>query len=97
MSAPSKIDQHDVEERVYRAIAMQFDVTHSEIKPGWKLVDDLGADSYALVALLLHLEDVFQTKMQDVPDTSINTVEDVVQYVRLHLTGAAGEQAYTEP
>ncbi len=73
----------DIPAEVKRVIVEQWDVDSIDIKPESKLIDDLGADSLALVELLLTLEETFEV---DIPDEDaglekIVTVQDVVNYL----------------
>jgi acyl carrier protein len=66
---------------VKRVISELLDVDVKDIQPESRLVDDLGADSLALVELLLTLEEEFEL---DAPDEDVNRiviVQDIVDYL----------------
>jgi acyl carrier protein len=61
-------------------IASKFNVDQKRVTPRAKL-EELGADSLALVELLLLLEDRFQIDIPDEEALDIVTVQDVIDYV----------------
>lgn len=56
-------------------------VKESEIKPESKLTDNLGADSFDLIELVLRLEEEFDIEISDDDIKDIVTVNDVVKAV----------------
>lgn len=76
--------QHDeIERTIYCTIAKQFKVNETDIRPDWSLVEDLGADSYALIELMVNLEEAFQSGVPDALE--IKTVSDIVNLVKNEL------------
>ena len=75
----------NIECTVRRVIAAQFGVSEKEVRPNWRLVDELGADSYAVVELLVGLEAAFGRELQDTPQEEITTVDDIIRHVRQQL------------
>jgi acyl carrier protein len=65
-------------------IAEQLDVKESEVSAEKSFTDDLGADSLAIVELVLALEEEFGIKIPDDQVDSIKTVGDAVDYIRRH-------------
>jgi len=78
-----------VRERVLRIIEMQLDVPIEEIKAESQFVDDLGADSLAIVEITLALEEEFDL---DFPDEVVDrcvTVGDAVRELEAELARRA--------
>jgi acyl carrier protein len=69
-------------EKITGIIAEQLDVEISEVSPEKSFTDDLGADSLAIVELVLALEEEFGIKIPDDKVDSIKTVGDAVAYIR---------------
>jgi acyl carrier protein len=67
-------------------IAEQLDVKESEVTPEKSFTDDLGADSLAIVELVLALEEEFGIKIPDDKVDSIKTVGDAVEYIKQNRT-----------
>lgn len=70
----------NIETQVVALIASKFNVDERRVTPHAKL-EQLGADSLALVELLLLLEDKFQIDIPDEEALDIVTVQDVIDYV----------------
>ena len=73
-------------ERVKKVVVEQLGVEESEVLPGAKFVDDLGADSLDLVELVMSLEEEFSdsNKKIEIPDEDaekIVTVQNAVDYI----------------
>jgi acyl carrier protein len=77
---PGTVDP--VLEKVRGIIAEQLDIEVEAVTPEKSLTDDLGADSLAIVELVLALEEEFGTKIPDDKVDSIKTVDDAVDYVK---------------
>ena len=80
------MQQHEIEKTIYGTIAQQFKVNEADIRPDWSLVEDLGADSYALIELMVNLEEAFQSGVPDVLE--IKTVGDITNLVKNQLQKA---------
>jgi acyl carrier protein len=72
----------EVFERVKIIVADKLGIEEDEISLNSELVEDLGADSLDLVDLVMAFEDEFGTKVEDEEIESINTVEDIVKYIK---------------
>jgi acyl carrier protein len=70
----------NIETQVVALIASKFNVDEKRVTPNAKLAQ-LGADSLALVELLLLLEDEFEIDIPDEEALEIVTVQDVIDYV----------------
>jgi acyl carrier protein len=71
----------DVASDVRRIIAAKLQVDGRDVKPGAALVDDLGADSLALVEMTLAIEETFEIDMPPEDAEKIKTVQDAIDYV----------------
>ena len=73
------------EEQLKEIIMEHLGVTADEITPDASFADDLGADSLALVELILEIENKFN--IPDIPDEEaekILTVGDALKYLEEH-------------
>jgi acyl carrier protein len=78
----------DIMSKVRRVIQEQLDVEDSRIKPESRFVDDLGADSLAIVELVLKLEETFGVTIPETESEKIRTVQDAVNYIQQHASAA---------
>lgn len=69
-------------DQITAIIAEQLDVATDEVSPEKSFTDDLGADSLAIVELVLALEEQFGIKIPDDKVDSIKTVGDAVEYIK---------------
>jgi acyl carrier protein len=74
-----------VEDKVKKMIADQLGISESEIAPDAKFVDDLGADSLDIVELIMALEDEYSMEVPDKDAEMMETVGDVIKYIKGHL------------
>lgn len=77
----------DIEAQIKEIISEQLDVNEGDIDPSKSFTDDLGADSLAIVELVLALEEKFGVKIPDDEVDGIKTVGDAVSYIKTK-TGA---------
>ncbi len=76
----------DIGQRVKEIIAKNLDVDVNDIKPESSFINDLGADSLAIVELVLALEEEFELDIPDEETEKIRTVQDAVDYINEHTT-----------
>jgi acyl carrier protein len=69
-------------EKITGIIAEQLDVDAEAVSPEKSFTDELGADSLAIVELVLALEEEFGIKIPDDKVDSIKTVGDAVEYIK---------------
>jgi acyl carrier protein len=74
----------DIAQRVKEIIAKNLDVDINDIKPESSFINDLGADSLAIVELVLALEEEFELDIPDEETEKIRTVQDAVDYIQGH-------------
>ena len=79
----------DIEAQIKEIISEQLDVNEGDIDASKSFTDDLGADSLAIVELVLALEEKFGVKIPDDEVDGIKTVGDAVSYIKTKTkTGA---------
>ena len=69
-------------EKMKEIIAEQLSVDESEIELSSNFKDDLGADSLDLFELVMALEEEYDVEIPQEDLASINTVEDVINYLK---------------
>lgn len=71
----------DIEQKVKEIVSQQLDVDVAQIKPESQFIDDLGADSLAIVELVLAFEEQFEIDIPDEDTEKIRTVGDAISYI----------------
>jgi acyl carrier protein len=71
----------DIGDKVKEIVSQQLDVDVAQIKPESAFIDDLGADSLAIVELVLAFEEQFEIDIPDEDTEKIRTVGDAVSYI----------------
>ena len=71
-------------ERLKKLVVEQLGVEEDEVKPEASFVDDLKADSLAVVELVLALEQEFKIEIPDEDTEKIKTVGDAINYIKGH-------------
>lgn len=69
-------------EKMKSIIAEQLNIGEETIVLTASLKDDLGADSLDLFELVMALEEEFETEIPTEDLTNIDTVEDIVNYLK---------------
>ena len=75
----------DISGEVRRLVCECLDVAESRVKPEASFIDDLGADSLALVELTLVLEETFDIEIPDEEAEAIRTVRDAMTAVEKYV------------
>ncbi len=70
-----------IEDKVKKLIAEKLDVDASEVVPEASLIDDLGADSLAIVELIMTMEEEFDIEVPDEDAEQLATVKDAINYI----------------
>lgn len=73
-----------IEAKVKELICQQLEVSEDQVKPGASFVDDLKADSLAVVELVLALEQEYDMEIPDDEAEKIKTVQDAINYIKAH-------------
>ena len=78
------MDAAQIESKVKEIICSQLEVSPEQVKGAASFVDDLKADSLAVVELVLALEEAFKIEIPDEDTEQIKTVQDAVDYIKAH-------------
>lgn len=71
----------NIEARLRAIVAEELDVPADSIKADSKFTQDLGADSLALVNLIMALEEEFDAEVSDEDAEKITTFQEALDYV----------------
>ncbi|MEM7136597.1 MAG: acyl carrier protein [Myxococcota bacterium] len=71
----------DIAEKVKEIVSQQLDVDQAEIKETDSFIDNLKADSLAIVELVLAFEEQFEIDIDDEDTEKIRTVQDAITYI----------------
>lgn len=71
-----------IEEKVRKLIAEKLDVDYNDVVPQAALIDDLGADSLALVEMIMTMEEEFDIEVPDDDAEKLVTVENAIAYIK---------------
>lgn len=77
----------EIENKVREIVCQQLDVDPDQVKLETSFVDDLGADSLAVVELVLALEEAFEIDIPDEDTEKLRTFKDAVDYINAKVTG----------
>jgi acyl carrier protein len=73
-----------IEAKVKEIICQQLEVSPEQLRPEASFVDDLKADSLAVVELVLALEQEFKLEIPEEDTERIKTVKDATDYIKSH-------------
>jgi acyl carrier protein len=71
----------EIADKVKEIVCQQLDVDKASITDTSAFIDDLGADSLAIVELVLAFEEQFEIDIPDEDTEKIRTVGDAIKYV----------------
>jgi acyl carrier protein len=74
----------EMESKVREIICQQLEVSPEQLRPEASFVDDLKADSLAVVELVLALEQEFKIEIPEEDTEQIKTVKDALNYIKTH-------------
>ncbi len=80
-----------LEDRVSAIVVEQLGVTKEELAPEASFIDDLGADSLDIVELVMAMEEEFDIEIPDDDAEKIQTIEDVITYVKGKIEDVKGK------
>jgi acyl carrier protein len=75
-----------IDAKVREIICQQLEVSPEQLRPEASFVDDLKADSLAVVELVLALEQEFKLEIPEEDTEQIKTVKDALNYIKTHAT-----------
>lgn len=78
-----------IEDKVIAIVCEQLDVKRDDVAANKTFTDDLGADSLAIVELVLAFEEAFALKIPDAEVDGIKTVGNAIDYIKRHAGGAS--------
>ena len=79
----------DTADKVKEIISQQLDVDVAQMNEKSQFIEDLGADSLAIVELVLALEEQFDLAIPDEDTEQIRTVGDAISYIETRTTSAS--------
>ena len=74
----------NIEAKVKEIVCAQLEVPPDKVVPSASFIDDLKADSLAVVELVLALEYEFGIEIPDEDTEQIKTVQDAINYITTH-------------
>lgn len=76
----------EIEVKVKELICEQLEVSEGELTPESSFIEDLKADSLAVVELVLALEQEFELEIPDEDTEQIKTVKNALDYIKKNKT-----------
>jgi acyl carrier protein len=74
----------DIAEKVKEIVSDKLDVDGADIQEDQDFIEDLKADSLAIVEVVLALEEQFEIEIPDEDTEKIKTVRDAIDYIQAH-------------
>jgi acyl carrier protein len=74
--------QMDIAEKVKEIVSDKLDVDGADIQEDQDFIEDLKADSLAIVEVVLALEEQFEIEIPDEDTEKIKTVRDAIEYIK---------------
>jgi acyl carrier protein len=72
----------DIAAKVKEIVSDKLDVDAADIEEGQDFIEDLKADSLAVVEVVLALEEQFEIEIPDEDTEKIKTVRDAIEYIK---------------
>jgi len=72
----------DIAEKVKEIVSDKLDVDGADIREDRDFIEDLKADSLAIVEVVLALEEQFEIEIPDEDTEKIKTVRDAIEYIK---------------
>ena len=72
----------DIAEKVKEIVSDKLDVDGADIEEDKDFIEDLKADSLAIVEVVLALEEQFEIEIPDEDTEKIKTVRDAIEYIK---------------
>lgn len=75
----------NIADKVKEIIAERFDVDKANVKEESAVMEDFGADSLAIMELVLAFEEKFEIEIPDDHTEKLRTVGDAIRYIEQRL------------
>jgi acyl carrier protein len=82
-----------IEEKVKDIIVEQLGVNPEQVTPQASFIEDLGADSLDIVELVMAFEEEFGVEVPDEEAEKLQTVQDVIDYIKNKQQSSGGGAA----
>ncbi len=79
------MSSEEIFEKVKKIIVDQLGIAEDNISLESSFIDDLGADSLDTVELIMAIEEEFDIEIPDEDAEKVDTVNDVVEYIKEHV------------
>ena len=76
----------DIAEKVKEIVSDKLDVDAADIEEDKDFIEDLKADSLAIVEVVLALEEQFEIEIPDEDTEKIKTVRDAIEYIKANTS-----------
>ena len=76
----------DIAEKVIEIVSDKLDVDPADIQEDKDFVEDLKADSLAIVEVVLALEEQFEIEIPDEDTEKIKTVGNAIEYIKANAS-----------
>ena len=76
----------DIAEKVKEIVSDKLDVDQADIAEDKDFIEDLKADSLAIVEVVLALEEQFEIEIPDEDTEKIKTVNDAIEYIKANAS-----------
>ncbi|MCF8109950.1 MAG: acyl carrier protein [Desulfosalsimonas sp.] len=71
-----------IEDKVKKLIAEKLEADPADVVDKASLIDDLGADSLAIVEMIMTMEEEFDIEVPDEDAEQLKKVEDAIEYIK---------------
>jgi len=72
----------DIAKKIKEIVSDKLDVDGADIQEDQDFIEDLKADSLAIVEVVLALEEQFEIEIPDEDTEKIKTVRDAIEYIK---------------
>ncbi len=86
-------EEKSIEDKVKDIIVEQLGVNPEQVTPQASFIEDLGADSLDIVELVMAFEEEFGVEVPDEDAEKLQTVGDVISYIKERANKGGGAPA----
>ena len=76
----------DIEKKVKEIVSEQLSISEDEVKAEATFIEDLGADSLAIIEMSMAFEEEYDMEIPDEEAEKIRTVQAVLTYITTHVS-----------